>query len=181
VWLRQPNKHPHGYRRGNYRCIAGIEAHCGRGAGYLASISLLILTLRAVLAEFPWAAAGLKLACGSYLAVLAVTVWRRSSTSRPGGLVNFQRVFITTLLNPKGLIFAFQIFPAGGMLLTLHFLGLFTVICCATASLWISIGAVLRSRTVDFVSDLVIHRTSAVVLGVFAAVLLTNGVIQLAR
>jgi threonine/homoserine/homoserine lactone efflux protein len=158
-----------------------LKLIAAEATGYLASISLLILTLRAVLTEFPWAAAALKFTCGSYLAVLAIIIWRRSSASRSSGLVNFQRVFMTTLLNPKGLIFAFHIFPAGGIRLTLHFLSLFTLICSATALLWICVGAVLRSRTADFVSDIVIHRTSAAVLGMFAAVLLTNGVTQLIR
>jgi threonine/homoserine/homoserine lactone efflux protein len=165
--------------------VAGATLGVSRGlklipaevAGYLTSISLLIFIFQPVLAAFPFLAAVLRVVCGSYLAILALNVWR-SSASDAGqtSLVNFQRVFTTTLLNPKSLIFAFQIFPTGGIRLTLAFLGAFALICIAAATVWICIGATLRLRTEAFVTGVVIRRITAIVLGLFAIVFLATAI-----
>jgi threonine/homoserine/homoserine lactone efflux protein len=148
-------------------------------AGYLVSISLLIFTFQPVFAAFPSAAAVLRVGCGSYLAILALTVWRASEcNAAQTGFVTFQRVFTTTLLNPKSLVFAFQIFPTEGIRLTLAFLGTFAVICCAVASLWIYLGAILRLRTEAFLTAVVIRRVTAIVLGLFATIFLATAVTQ---
>jgi len=146
-------------------------------AGYLTSISLLIFIFQPVVAALPSAATVLRIGCGSYLAILAITIWRASN--RDAGqtsLVSFQRVFITTLLNPKSLIFAFQIFPTGGIRLTLSFLGVFALICVAAATMWICIGATLRLRTQAFLTGAAIRRITAIVLGLFAILFLATAV-----
>ena len=146
-------------------------------AGYLTSISLLIFIFQPVVAALPSAATVLRIGCGSYLAILAITIWRASN--RDAGqtsLVSFQRVFITTLLNPKSLIFAFQIFPTGGIRLTLSFLGAFALICVAAATMWICIGATLRLRTQAFLTGVAIRRFTAIVLGLFAILFLATAI-----
>ena len=165
--------------------VAGATLGMSRGlrlipaeiAGYLTSISLLIFIFQPVFAAFPLAATVLRVGCGSYLAILAVTIWRASAyDTGQASLVNFQRVFTTTLLNPKALIFAFQIFPAGEIRLTLAFLGTFALICCAVASVWIYIGATLRLRTQAFLTGAVIRRITAIVLGLFATIFLVTAI-----
>ena len=170
--------------------VAGATLGVSRGlrlipaevAGYLASISLLIFTFQPVFAAFPLAAAVLRFGCGSYLAILALTVWRASACDAGHtSFVSFQRVFTTTLLNPKSLIFAFQIFPTEGIRLTLAFLGMFALICSATASLWIYLGSTLRLRTEAFLTAVVIRRTTAMVLGLFATIFLATAITQWTR
>ena len=155
----------------------GLKLIPAEVAGYLTSISLLIFIFQPVLAALPLAATVLRIGCGSYLAILALTMWRASS--RDAGqtsLVSFQRVFITTLLNPKSLIFAFQIFPTGGIRLTLSFLGAFALICVAAATMWICIGATLRLRTQAFLTGVAIRRFTAIVLGLFAILFLATAI-----
>jgi threonine/homoserine/homoserine lactone efflux protein len=165
--------------------VAGATLGVSRGlrlipaevAGYLTSISFLIFVFQPVFAAFPLAATVLRVACGTYLAMLALTVWRTSE--RDAGqtsLANFQRVFTTTLLNPKSLVFAFQIFPAEGTRLTVAFLGAFALICCAVATMWICLGATLRLRTEAFLTGVVIRRVTAMVLGVFATLFLATAI-----
>lgn len=170
--------------------VAGATVGVSRGlrlipaeiAGYLASISLLIFTFQPVFAAFPLAATVLRVGCGSYLAILAVTVWRSSAgDAGQTSLVSFQRVFTTTLLNPKALIFAFQIFPTQGIRLTAGFLGAFALLCTAVASLWTCLGAFLRLRTEEFLTAAVIRRMTAIILGLFAAVFLVTAITQLTR
>jgi threonine/homoserine/homoserine lactone efflux protein len=155
----------------------GLKLIPAEVAGYLTSISLLIFIFRPVLAAFPMAAAVLRVVCGSYLAILALNVWRASARDAgPARLVNFQRVFTTTLLNPKSLIFAFQIFPSERIRLTLVFLGAFALICSTVATLWICLGATLRLRTEALLTGVVIRRVTAIVLGLFAALFLANAI-----
>jgi len=155
--------------------LKGLKLIPAEVAGYVASISLLIFIFQPVVAALPLAATILRIGCGCYLAILALTIWRASNRdSCRTSLVNFQRVFITTLLNPKSLIFAFQIFPIGGIRLTLSFLGGFALICIAAATMWICIGATLRSRTEAFLTGVVIRRITAIVLGLFAVLFLAT-------
>jgi threonine/homoserine/homoserine lactone efflux protein len=163
--------------------VAGATLGVSRGlklipaevAGYLISLSLLIFIFQPVVAAFPLAAAVLRFGCGTYLAILALTIWRASKREgEQAKLVSFQRVFVTTLLNPKSLIFAFQIFPTGGIRLMLAFLGAFALICIAAATMWICIGATLRLRTEAFVTGVLIRRMTAVVLGLFAIAFLAT-------
>ncbi len=165
--------------------VAGATLGISRGlklipaevAGYLASISLLIFIFQPVVAALPLAATVLRFGCGSYLAILALTIWRTSKRDAvQTSLVSFRRVFITTLLNPKSLIFAFQIFPTGGMRLTLSFLAVFSLICIAAATMWICIGATLRLRTEAFLTGVVIRRITAIVLGLFAVLFLATAI-----
>ena len=155
----------------------GLKLIAAEVAGYLISISLLIFIFQPVVAALPLAATVLRIGCGSYLAILAITIWRASN--RDAGqtsLVSFQRVFITTLLNPKSLIFAFQIFPTEGIRLILSFLGVFALICVAAATMWICIGATLRLRTQAFLTGVAIRRITAIVLGLFAILFLATAV-----
>jgi threonine/homoserine/homoserine lactone efflux protein len=165
--------------------VAGATLGISRGlklipaevAGYLTSISLLTFIFQPVVATFPLAAAVLRFGCGSYLAILAPTIWRTSK--HDGGqtsFVSFQRVFTTTLLNPKSLIFAFQIFPAGGTRLILAFLGTFALICIAAATMWICLGATLRLRTEALLTGILIRRITAIVLGLFAILFLATAI-----
>ena len=164
--------------------VAGATLGVSRGlklipaevAGYLATLTLLIFIFQPVFAAFPWAAAVLRFGCGSYLAILAVTIWRASATEGQTSLVSFQRVFTTTLLNPKSLIFAFQIFPVEGIRLTLVYLGSFALICSAVASMWICVGATLRFRTEAFLTSVVIRRMTASILGLFAILFLVTAI-----
>ena len=165
--------------------VAGATLGVSRGlklipaevAGYLTSISLLIFIFQPAVVAFPLAAAVLRFGCGTYLAILALTIWRAPNhDAEQTTLVNFRRVFVTTLLNPKSLIFAFQIFPTGGTRLTLAFLAAFALICIAAASLWICIGATLRLRTEAFLTGALIRRVTAIVLGLFAILFLATAI-----
>jgi threonine/homoserine/homoserine lactone efflux protein len=155
----------------------GLQLIPAEVAGYLTSISVLVFIFRPVVDALPVAATVLRIGCGAYLAILALNIWRASTRdAAQTSLVSFQRVFITTLLNPKSLIFAFQIFPNGGIRLILSFLGTFAVICIAAATMWICIGAILRRRTEAVLSGVVIRRITAIVLGLFAILFLASAI-----
>jgi len=109
-------------------------------AGYAGSILALTLVVGPVLRAEPVLDMALRLACGVYLAFVAWRLWADGGNPiaqvRP---VSFRQVFVTTLLNPKGALFAFAILP--GLVLP-HVLALMACVA-GVATGWISLGACL--------------------------------------
>src|SRR3954454_18384080 len=139
-------------------------------SGYLCSILVLALVLGPVAQNWPLFGSALRVCCGLWLAFLAWRHWTAAVHGVEARSVPFSRVFVTTLLNPKGLIFAFAIIPwlsAGDLVAALPYLAGLVGLIVAVGITWIGIGAALvaagaRHRWVQ--------RVSAGVLGGFALV-----------
>jgi threonine/homoserine/homoserine lactone efflux protein len=139
-------------------------------SGYLCSILALALVLGPVAQNWPLFGSALRVCCGMWLAFLAWRHWTAAVHGVEARSVPFSRVFVTTLLNPKGLIFAFAIIPwlaAGDLVGALPYLIGLVGLIVAVGIAWIGIGAALvaagaRHRWVQ--------RVSAAVLGGFALV-----------
>jgi threonine/homoserine/homoserine lactone efflux protein len=75
---------------------------------------------------------------------LAWRLWRADDADETakGAAVTWQRVFVTTLLNPKGPIFAFAIFPTlGGVKDLAIYFGAFALTTLIVATGWMTFGA----------------------------------------
>jgi len=139
-------------------------------SGYLCSILALALLLGPIAQNWPLFGSALRVCCGMWLAFLAWRHWTAAVHGVEARSVPFSRVFVTTLLNPKGLIFAFAIIPwlaAGDLVGALPYLMGLVGLIVAVGIAWIGIGAALvaagaRHRWVQ--------RVSAAVLGGFALV-----------
>ncbi|WP_245475173.1 LysE family translocator [Bradyrhizobium sp. Leo121] len=82
-------------------------------SGYLLAIVLLRSILGPVIATLPEFGIGLRIAVVIYLIYLAAMLWRHGARQvGDAAPVTFGRVFVTTLLNPKAIIFAFTILPS---------------------------------------------------------------------
>jgi threonine/homoserine/homoserine lactone efflux protein len=120
----------------------------------------------------------LRLACGVYLVFLTWKLWGVGAGLRERTPVRFREVFVTTLLNPKGLVFALVIFPvpAGRAVSLTPYFAMFVIVCVMVAAAWIAAGAILHGRPAGrAVAPGVFRRLGAVVLGVFALFLLASG------
>src|ERR1700704_5763565 len=80
-------------------------------AGYSISIGALLILVRPYAETSATATAILRGFCALYLLKVASALWKSKAQTylEP---IRFGHVFITTLLNPKGIVFAFLIFPA---------------------------------------------------------------------
>lgn len=143
-------------------------------AGYLTTITLLMLVLGPVLVALPWVASLVKLAVAAYVGWAAVRLWRSGGGVGDTGkvAVPFRQVLVTTLLNPKGLVFAFSVFPPPSAAIWQHYV-LFSLLVPAVGLGWIlvgrGIGAVAgRSRA------RLVQRSAAVVLAGFAGLLVVS-------
>jgi threonine/homoserine/homoserine lactone efflux protein len=82
--------------------------------GYVVAISLWGFVLLPVAADSSWLLSVVKLACASYIGFLALKMWSRCSLVDKVNLkiLGPTDLFMTTLSNPKGLVFVATVFPA---------------------------------------------------------------------
>jgi threonine/homoserine/homoserine lactone efflux protein len=139
-------------------------------SGYLISIGLIRAVLGPLFVAVPWLAVAIKIVVAAYLVWIAIEVWRKSLSVQRGRAITFYRVFVTTLLNPKALIFALAIFPHEPLIPMTH-LALFvgSVGLCGFA--WIAAGRTLSAATGEHGAR-IIPRVAAVALGGFAGLIL---------
>lgn len=114
-------------------------------AGYLIAIAAIRIVLGPLIHAYPLVGTALKIAVALYLVWVAIRLWRRplASTGDPA-TVSFTSVFVTTLLNPKALIFALTIIPQDAPGLG-WYVAAFAATVLAAGFGWIVIGAVLRA------------------------------------
>jgi threonine/homoserine/homoserine lactone efflux protein len=162
-----------GLRQGVRRSLPLIAAEL---AGYLVAISGWGRFLAQAAHALPWLPALLRVAAGTYIAWLAVDMWRAAvalpdSTQKASGTL---RLFIATLLNPKALLFAGTIFPAAAFVLWPAYLLSMLIFACLLAPIalaWIAFGAALGRGKLGWLDPAKIQRGASVVLGVFSLTL----------
>lgn len=147
------------------RSLPLIGAEAG---GYLLAITPLVTFAAPYLAAHPLAASVIKLCSALWVLLLATNLWRLPLTAMPASAVTFRQVFVTTVLNPKALIFGLVLIPHGSLAAVLSWLGLFLAIVMTTACLWLGFGALLiRRATGTF--PFVLRRVAATILMFFSA------------
>lgn len=143
-------------------------------AGYTLAILTIGLLLGPVLAGAPLLATALRIAVGAYLLLLAVRLWHRGGAAlATGAVITPRQVFVTTLLNPKAIVFALGILPfaAGQAVWPPYLLG-FLVLLIAVATAWISTGALLGAAAGRRGWGRAVPRVGAAAVGGFAVVML---------
>ncbi|WP_429303996.1 LysE family translocator [Paraburkholderia sp. GAS199] len=159
-----------GLRQGVQRSLPLIAAEL---AGYLISISVWGRFLAQAAHALPWLPSLLRVASGVYIAYLAVDMWRAAvalpvSTQRASGL---RTLFVATLLNPKGLLFAGTIFPAIAFAHWPAYFAAMSIFACLLVPIalaWIAFGAALGSGKLAWLNPVKVQRGASIVLGVFS-------------
>ena len=159
-----------GLRQGLRRSLPLVGAEL---AGYIVSISLWGHFLAQAAHAWPWLPSVLRVASGLYIAYLAVNMWKAAvalsaSTQTATGV---RTLFVATLLNPKGLLFAGTIFPAAAFANGAAYLLAMSVFVCLlvpAALAWIAFGAALGNGKLAWVNPSKVQRGASIVLGVFS-------------
>jgi threonine/homoserine/homoserine lactone efflux protein len=146
-------------------------------AGYLISILTIGLAIGPVIASAPVVAVGLRLAVGAYLVWLAVRLWRRGAMDLSAVPVTPRQVFVTTLLNPKALVFALGVIPFGAEAWWPYMLG-FLALLVSVALGWIALGAALGRAAGAVGRAGLVPRIGAAVVGGFAVVLVVGPLLR---
>ena len=139
-------------------------------AGYLVAILTIAYLVGPLIADV-WAL-GLLLRLGAaiYLATLAVRLWRRGTRFECNLMVRRRDVFVTTLLNPKAILFGLGIVPVqganGGA-----YLAAFCLLVAAVGAAWIVVGLAIRRGLLSTMAASVVPRIGATIVAAFASYL----------
>jgi threonine/homoserine/homoserine lactone efflux protein len=141
--------------------------------GYLVGISAWGIFLTSAQHHYPWLGVVVRVASSAYLVYVAVKLWRAAqhvAVPGQGRLIGPGAMFVATLLNPKGLLFASVIFPAGAFGNLPLYLGAMLLFCSLLVPIgftWIKFGAALSGGRWFHPSKL--QRAAALVIGMFSA------------
>ena len=161
-----------GAESGRRRAAALIAAEL---LGYGIAVSLLAWLGKLAVGLHPALGAGLRLACGLYVASIAVSLWYRESATAGRQVVGPRQLFVTTLLNPKAAVFAFVILPAlplSSGLARASCIGLLGLGAAAIAAGWIGFGE--QAARASRLTPLFLNRAAALVLAGFATILIVS-------
>jgi threonine/homoserine/homoserine lactone efflux protein len=159
-----------GLRQGVKRSVPLVGAEL---LGYVVSISTWGCFLASASHAMPWLPAFMRIASGLYIAYIAVGMWRAAialanSEHPPLGL---RTLFMATLLNPKGLLFASTIFPARAFASTPAYVVAMTEFACLLVPIalaWIGFGAALGKDSLPWLNPMKVQRCASLILGVFS-------------
>lgn len=147
-------------------------------AAYLISISLIFYLLGPVVASSPVFGLVLKLVVAAYLLHTAWRLWHGAASASAGvQLITARKVFVTTLLNPKAIVFALGIVPleaANGWL----YLVAFALLTAGVALCWIGFGAMMGKAAKTTGHNALVPRIGAAAVSTFAVVLLTSSLLR---
>lgn len=111
--------------------------------GYLSIIALARLVLLPLTEAFPLVGAGLKVVVVAYLLYAAFRLWRtRLVLTATSDRISGWLVYTTTVLNPKGLVFALTIIPKTHPALWAYFAG-FAILVLLIGCAWFMAGRAL--------------------------------------
>lgn len=141
----------------------------GELAGYLIAVAAIRIVLGPVIHAYPLIGIGLKIAVVLYLGWVAIRLWRQNEALAGAQTVGVRSVFITTLLNPKALIFALSIIPAEHPALV-WFIVAFAVAVPSVGFAWIMVGRAIGAASGEKNAGIV-RRVASVALVGFAGVI----------
>jgi threonine/homoserine/homoserine lactone efflux protein len=141
--------------------------------GYLLAILLLRVLIGPLMAANPHFAAALHGAVVVYLLYLAWALWRQGARQiNASGAITFPRVFMTTLLNPKAIIFSFTLLPQRGDIGELApWLSTLSLQIVTVGLGWILLGHALHTRFRETDSARICYRISALILVALAGMI----------
>lgn len=150
--------------------------------GYAASVAVLALAIGPLVRQWPLLGVGLRVACGLYLVSVACRLWRDGGlTGEAVRPVRFTQVLTTTLLNPKGVVFAFGILPylaEGEVSRSLPYCGALLATIAAVATGWITLGSLTKAGLGRRHDVRLVRRCGAAAMFLFAVIISGSAIAQ---
>lgn len=141
-------------------------------SGYLIAILLIRGVLSPIIAAWPAVGAVLKVMVAAYVTWIAVRLWAKPAHLTTARRVSFPMVFVTTLLNPKAIVFALTVIPLTHPTLWMYF-ATFSVCVVGAGFSWIAVGKAIGAAA-GSARHLLVQRIAAVVLGAFAGMIMAS-------
>lgn len=143
-------------------------------AGYLTTILPLCWLGAEVLARWPGLGLGLKAAAAVWVLLLALRLWGRRGAEAGGTAVSLRQIYLTTMLNPKALIFGLVLLPAPSDPGFAVRLALFGACVWAVACLWGLAGSLLQAGAAGPARLQLVQRAASVWLATIAVTLIVG-------
>lgn len=105
-------------------------------AGYLTTVVPLAIVGAHVLDRIPSLALVVQLAAAAWVMTIAIRLWRTGESHETSSDVTGRQVFVTTMLNPKALVFGLVFIPAPGSPEFVPRLTLFCMMVVGAAVVW---------------------------------------------
>lgn len=155
--------------------LPSLSLLAGELGGYFIAITLWIELVGAASASQPLVPIIAKFIAAAFLLWSAWKLWANAGQAdlRQRG-ITLGRVFATTLVNPKALVFAFAIFPSVSFVARLPYLGVFAGLVIATALGWMTLGTIAARSSAGLLTSSRVERITAVALAVFATLLVVQ-------
>jgi threonine/homoserine/homoserine lactone efflux protein len=144
--------------------------------GYLTTILPLIYLGAELLAHWPVAAVVLKVVAAAWVMFLAVKLWSLHGGAETYSQVTARRVYLTTMLNPKALIFGLVLLPAVGDPELMPRLGLFCLMVIAVALVWGTAGMLTQTAGGNSGRLLAVQRIASVWLAIVSVTLIVGAI-----
>jgi threonine/homoserine/homoserine lactone efflux protein len=147
-------------------------------AGYLTTILIVGTLIGDWVRGVPSLAFALRLVIAAYLLYLAIRLWRAGlAIGATQQLIGFRDVLVTTLLNPKALLFALGIIPVHASGSLAYFIA-FVAMVIGAGSGWAMLGVALARGLLPKSGTHLVPRLGAVVIAAFAAYLVIAPLLQ---
>jgi threonine/homoserine/homoserine lactone efflux protein len=142
--------------------------------GYLTAILPLIYFGGRLLEQWPVAAVALKVAAAAWVMLLAVKLWglRREGDGRE--MVTARKIYVTTMLNPKSLIFGLALFPPFDDLTFPARLSVFCLMVAGVAFIWGAAGMATQLGNSGHDRLQITQRVAAVWLAIVSVTLIAG-------
>lgn len=140
--------------------------------GYLISITCWGILIDKISTHAPFLPSILKLCSAFYILYLALKLWRASfeDPTLIAPAIRKRELFLATLLNPKGILFATAVFPitawVDANIYVQHMLS-FLLILIPVGFFWIFIGQILNSGRIKWLNQSILNRLATIVLILF--------------
>lgn len=105
--------------------------------GYLSSVLPLLAFAHAASAQMDALRPAIALAAGLWVLALALRLWQRPDARAEAPMVTARQLYVTTFLNPKGLIFGLVLLPTAPAAASVP---LFAGLVVAVALVWAGLG-----------------------------------------
>ncbi|WEX88221.1 threonine transporter RhtB [Sinorhizobium garamanticum] len=151
---------------------AGLQRSAPLLLGELGGYLTVVVPVAALAAPFmsahPEIGLIVKLAAACWILMMARALWTTRAHDVGERPITLGQVFITTVLNPKGLIIALAIMPQVGLAAMLPWLAAFAVLVVSAGSLWIIAGTFLARLPRRPIGPRLTRRIAAACLVVFS-------------
>ena len=151
---------------------AALRLMLAEVTGYSVAVLPLLVFGQMLVVAAPAAVTALTFAASVWVAYLAVALWRVVPEGAGAAVITWRRVFVTTLLNPKGLLLGLFILPSVAGASVPLLMGLFVLGIAIAASAWVLLGALVQRG-----GQRPLRRGAAVILAGLAAFLFQSGVV----